>query len=75
MNKPLTISYEEFKQSLANLINNCSLPSVLVESILQNYLNEISVIVKRQYQLDKIEYENTLNISVENDSDETSQVS
>lgn len=75
MNKPLTIAYEEFKQNLANLINNCGLPSVLVESILQNYLNEISVIVKRQYRLDKIEYENTLNISVENDSDEMSQAS
>lgn len=75
MNKPLTIVYEEFKQNLASLINNCGLPSVLVESVLQNYLNEISMVVRRQYQLDKIEYENALNVSVDSDSDETSQAS
>lgn len=73
MNKPLTISYEEFKQNLASLINNCGLPFVLVESVLQNYLNEISTVVKRQYQLEKTEYENTLNALVENDSDKTNQ--
>ena len=60
MNKPLTIVYQEFKQELANLINNSDLPIVMIESILQNYLNEVSNLAKRQCQIDKIEYDKFL---------------
>ena len=60
MNKPSTIIYEEFKQELANLINNSSLPAFIMESVLQNYLNEIRIIAQRQYQIDKDEYQKEL---------------
>ena len=60
MNKPSTIIYEEFKQELANLINNSSLPAFIMESVLQNYLNEIRIIAQRQYQIDKDEYQKAL---------------
>lgn len=59
MNKPISIIYEEFKQELATLINNSGLPPFMLESILQNYLNEVSVLTKNQYRIDKIQYEKT----------------
>ena len=60
MNKPSTIIYEEFKQDLANLINNSGLPAFVIEPVLQNYLNETRTIMQRQYQADKAEYEKFL---------------
>lgn len=60
MNKPFSIVYEEFKQGLANLINNCGLPFSVIESVLQNYLNEISNIARNQYRADKSQYEESL---------------
>jgi hypothetical protein len=60
MNKPTTIVYEEFKQDLANLINNSGLPAFIIEPVLRDYLNETRAIMQRQYQLDKAEYEKSL---------------
>ena len=60
MNKPITVICEEFKQSLANLINDSGLPAFVIESILQNYLNEARIAMNRQYQIDKDKYEKTL---------------
>ena len=60
MNKPVTLVYEEFKQDLANLINKSGLPPMMIEPVLQNYLNEIRVMMQSQYQRDKAEYEESL---------------
>lgn len=60
MNKPITVVYEEFKQNLANLINNSGLPAFVIEPILQNYLNETRIAMNKQYQIDKDKYEKTL---------------
>lgn len=60
MNKPFSIIYEEFKQDLANLINNSNLPISVIELILRDYLMEVSNIAKSQYQSDKTQYENFL---------------
>lgn len=60
MNKPFTMVYEEFKQELANIINNCGLPAPAIESVLQNYIYEIRDVVKNQYQIDKSQYEKSL---------------
>ena len=60
MNKPSTIIYEEFKQDLANLINNCDLPAFVIEPVLRDYTNEIKSLAQRQYQLDKAEYDESL---------------
>ena len=67
MNKPSTIIYEEFKQSLANLINNSGLPAFVIEPVLQNFLNETRMIMQRQYQSDLAEYEKSL--ATEKDSE------
>lgn len=60
MNKPFTVEYEEFKQELANLINNSNLPALVIEPVLQNYLSEIRMIMQKQYQHDKEKYEESL---------------
>jgi hypothetical protein len=60
MNKPITIKYEEFKQDLASLINNSGLPPFMIESILQSYLYETKIVVNKQYQFDKEQYEKYL---------------
>lgn len=60
MNKPITVVYEEFKQNLADLINNSGLPAFVIEPILQNYLNEARVAMSKQYQIDKDKYEKSL---------------
>lgn len=60
MNKSSTIIYEEFKLELSNLINNSGLPAFIIESVLQNYLNEVRIVAQRQYQVDKAEYEKSL---------------
>ena len=60
MNKSLTMIYEDFKQELANLINNSGLPASIIESVLRVYLVETSDIAKRQYQMDKAQYEKAL---------------
>jgi hypothetical protein len=60
MNKPSTIIYEEFKQDLANLINNSGLPAFIIEPVLRDYLIEIKTLAQKQYQADKAEYEKSL---------------
>ena len=60
MNKPFSLVYEEFKQKLADLINNCGLPVSVIETVLQNYLSGVSNIARNQYQSDKIQYEQSL---------------
>jgi hypothetical protein len=60
MNKPITVVYEDLKQKLANLINDSGLPAFIVESILRDYLNEVRIIVERQYKIDKAQYEESL---------------
>ena len=60
MNKPFSVVFKEFKEELANLINNSGIPPFVVESVLQNYLCEINNIANNQYQIDKMNYEKYL---------------
>lgn len=69
VNKPITVVYEDFKQELADLINNSGLPAFIIEPILQNYLNETRIVMQNQYQSDKLEYEKSLAKSEEKDQD------
>lgn len=56
MNKPSTISYEEFKQGLASLINTSGLPAFVIELVLRGCLDEVSAVRHKQYQADLAEY-------------------
>lgn len=60
MNKPITIVYEDFKQNMINLINTSGLPMFVVEPVLQNCLAEVRTVMQRQYELDKEQYEKSL---------------
>ena len=61
MEKPFTIIYEEFKEELKTLINNSGLPACIIEPILDDYLTEIRIIAKKQYELDKKQYKSSVN--------------
>lgn len=73
MDKPFSVICEEFKQELADLINNSGLPPFVIESVLQNYLSEISGIAKKQYQFDKTQYEKSL-YELNKDKEENKEV-
>lgn len=60
MSKPLIMIYEDFKLELANLINNSGLPVFIIESVLQNYLSETRILMQKQYQFEKTQYERAL---------------
>ena len=60
MMKPSTIVYEEFKQNLANIINNSGLPAFIIETVLRDYLTETQIMAQRQYMADKAAYEKAL---------------
>lgn len=60
MDKPFSMIYEEFKQNLADIINNAGMPPAIIETVLQNCLCEINTVVKAQYARDKAQYENSL---------------
>lgn len=60
MNKPFTVTCEDFKQELTNIINNSGLPAFVIEFILRDYLSEIRVVAQNQYRSDKARYETAL---------------
>ena len=57
MDKTLTIICEEFKETLVNLINSSRLPICVVSLILENCLQEVKTLEKKQYEFDKKQYE------------------
>lgn len=73
MDKPFSIIYEEFKRGLTNLINESGLSPFIVESVLQNYLYEVSNLAKNQYQIDRIRYEKSL-LEKKDDEDEENPI-
>lgn len=60
MNKPITVVREETKKNLADVINNSGLPAFIIEPILMEFLNETRIAAKRQYELEKAQYEQAL---------------
>ena len=50
--KPISIAHEEFKQSLANLINRSELPTILVEYALADILREVRYVNQEQLKQD-----------------------
>lgn len=57
MNKPITLIREETKQQLADVINNSGLPAFVIEPILVEFLNETRMAAKKQYEIEKSQYE------------------
>lgn len=52
MNKPLSVSKEEFKSGLISLINGSELPPCLVEEIIGGIFSEVKILAHKQYEND-----------------------
>ena len=59
--KPVTLIRQEFVDTLVEEINNCQLPMFVIEPILQDLLDQVKVMVQKQYEADKTQYEAQLN--------------
>lgn len=57
MNKPITLVIEETKTKLAEIINTSGLPPFVIEPMLNTFLQEAHMAAKRQYEIDKLQYE------------------
>lgn len=57
INKPTTIVRQEFIDNLKKLINNSELPAFVIEPVLRDFLEEVKMVVKKQYEIDKSYYE------------------
>lgn len=55
--KPITLIRQEFVDTLVEEINNCQLPMFVIEPILQDLLDQVKVVVQKQYEADKAQYE------------------
>lgn len=66
MNKPITLVIEETKTKLADIINTSGLPPFVIEPILSTFLQEAHAASKRQYEIDKIQYEQAVAKEQEN---------
>lgn len=58
--KPLTLLREEFVMNMAELCNNSGLPFFVVESVLKDFIQEVNIASKRQFEADKIKYSQEL---------------
>ena len=60
MKKPVTLVIEETKTKLAEIINTSGLPPFVIEPILSTFLQEAHAASKRQYEIDKFQYEQAI---------------
>lgn len=77
INKPIMILREEFMMNMSKLINESGLPLFIVEPIMRDMLMEINVGVKRQYEMEKAQYEQALisAMNVEGGQDDRGKIS
>lgn len=67
MNKPVSITKEEFTDKIVLLINECELPPILIEPVLENCLRQIRAINSAQLEKDKVEWSKYLKDSTASD--------
>lgn len=60
MEKPLLLVREEFMSNLADLINQSHLPFIIIEPILEKFLENARIGIKQQLSDEKIRYEKYL---------------
>lgn len=60
VNKPMTLLREDFVENLTELCNNAGLPFFAIESILKDFIQEVHIASKKQYESDKIRYNEEL---------------
>ncbi len=58
MQQPITVARENLKISLAHIINeNTDLPAFVIIDLLENMITQLTPIAQKQYQNDKIKYD------------------
>lgn len=58
--KPITIAKQEFAEKLINEINVSQLPMFVIEFILQDLLTAVQSAAKKEYEVDRAQYERQL---------------
>jgi hypothetical protein len=58
--KPITVVRQEFIDGLINYVNNSSLPLFVIEPILRDIYMEVKAMSQKQYESEKMQYENSL---------------
>ena len=58
--KPLSVAKEEFVNALTDMINKSALPRFIIESILKDMYADMKVIARKEYEIDKRRYEDSL---------------
>lgn len=58
--KPILLVREDLINTLAREINESGLPPFVIEPILQSFLDDTKIAIKRQYEVEKQQYETAL---------------
>lgn len=70
MEKPISLKLKDFKNDAVNLINTSGLPLFIIEPILREVLVAVQTKAEQEYQLDKRNYENSLQVEEQNNKEE-----
>ena len=65
--KPITLMREDFANQIVDLCNNSGLPYFCIESILKDVIQEVHQASIKQYESDKLIYENELKAKQESE--------
>lgn len=58
--KPMSVARSEFISNLTDLINSCMLPPFVIEDVLKDTYNKISIISKQQLAEDTKKYQEAM---------------
>lgn len=61
MTKPANLIIEETKENLVKVINESGLPPFLLEPVLKDLYNQISILKQQELEKSKQEYKDSLN--------------
>lgn len=66
--KPMTVARYEFVQNLTGLINNSMLPPFVIEDVLKDIQNKVSVMARQQLENDLKKYNDAKGSSPKSDA-------
>lgn len=56
MEKPISIVYEDTKREVAEIFNKSGLPPFIIQGVLKDFLSEVTMLAKQQYEIDLKKY-------------------
>lgn len=69
MNKPANLIVEETKENIVKIINESGLPPFLVEPIIKDLYNQVSILKQQELEKSKREWEESLKKEKEKNKD------